>query len=196
MLNLYHPVYVYICFERICYVFKFAPPPTHLPTFWDNFYEAWHIIVMWKYHIQKCFIPSWISFLYVSMSAWMNKFTWPKPHPKGNYYHTKCCSESIIMYVWEIFERRDHPIPIGRPNMKTVGLIIWLTIVIWNTGKSVVMDSGLCVLKGLLETRKRGVSGSALMKIFVIGLGGFIETLLRSNSGQNILVMWDVLVVN
>ena len=34
----------------------------------------------------------------------------------------------------------------------------------WSTGKAVVMDVGLCVLKGLLEMSKRVVYGSVLIK--------------------------------
>ena len=50
------------------------------------------------------------------------------------------------------------------PNVKTFGLIIRLTRVLWSAGKSVVLDIGVCVLKGLLEEKKRGVYGSALIK--------------------------------
>ena len=107
----------------------------------------------------------------------MNKFTRPgfflcprKPYPKGNAYHTICCGESGIMYGWEIVERRYNLIPMGQPefetstNMKTVGLMRRLTRALWSTGKAVIMDSVFCVLKGLLEMRKRGVCGSALIK--------------------------------
>ena len=74
------------------------------------------------------------------------------------------------MYGWEIVEGRDHPIPMGRPefetspNMKTFGLMLRLTRALCSTWKAVIMDSGFCVLKGLLEMRKRGVYGSALIK--------------------------------
>ena len=50
------------------------------------------------------------------------------------------------------------------PNMKTVGLVLWLTRILWSTGKAVIMDSGFCVLKRLLKMRKRGGYGSALIK--------------------------------
>ena len=61
---------------------------------------------------------------------------------------------------------------------------------------AVIVDSGFCVLKGLLKMRKRGVYGISIIKIGAIGLGGFIDIPLTITSGQNILVMWDVLVVN
>ena len=127
--------------------------------------------------MQKFFIPSWISYLNESMSVWMNKCTCPgfvfcpiNPHPKCNEYHPICCGESGIMYGWNIFEGRDNPIPMGRPefdtspNINMVGLIIWLMRAMWSTGKAVIMDISYCVLKGILEIRKRGFYGSALIK--------------------------------
>ena len=68
------------------------------------------------------------------------------------------------MYGW------DHTIPMERPefetstNMKVVGLILLLTRELWSTGKSVIIDSGFCVLKGLMEMRKRKVYGGELIK--------------------------------
>ena len=106
------------------------------------------------------------------------------------------------MYVWEIVEVRDHPISMGRtefetiPNMKMVGLMIQLTRALWITWKEVIMDSGFCVLKVISEMRKRLVYVSALIKRGDICLGGFMEMASTLTSGQNILVMWDVLVVN
>ena len=73
-----------------------------------------------------------------------------------------CCGESGIVYVWDIVDGRDHPIPMGQPvfetspNMKMVGLVLQLTRALWSTGKAVIINSGFCVLKGLLEIRKRG----------------------------------------
>ena len=74
------------------------------------------------------------------------------------------------MYCWEIVEGRDHPIPMGRPefeittNMKMVGIMIQLTIVMGSNGRAVIEDRGFRVLKGLLEIRKRGVYGITLIK--------------------------------
>ena len=67
------------------------------------------------------------------------------------------------MYGWDIVEESDHPIPMGRPQLKTspnintVGLVLRLIRELWSTGKSVIMYSVFCVLKGLLEISKRGV---------------------------------------
>jgi hypothetical protein len=40
---------------------------------------------------------------------------------------------------------------------KTVGLLLRLTRSIWNTGRLVILDSGFCVLKGIIELKKKGV---------------------------------------
>ena len=74
------------------------------------------------------------------------------------------------MHSWDIFEGRDNPIIMERlkfetiNNMKIVRLIILLTRLIWRTRKAVSMYISLCVLKGTLEMRKRGVYGIGLIK--------------------------------
>ena len=35
---------------------------------------------------------------------------------------------------------------------------------LWSIGKAMITDSGFCVLRGILETRKRGIYGSVLIK--------------------------------
>ena len=67
---------------------------------------------------------------------------------------------------------------------------------LWINGKAVILDSGFCVLNELFEMRMRVVYGSVLIKIGAIGLGGFMEVALTINSGQNIFMMWDILLVN
>ena len=58
----------------------------------------------------------------------------------------------------------------GRPQfeisntMNLVGLKIQLTREILSTWKTVILDSGLCVLKLFLEMRKTGVYGIELIK--------------------------------
>ena len=48
--------------------------------------------------------------------------------------------------------------------MKTAGLMLRLTRALWSNGRAVITDSGFCDLKGILEMRKRGFCGSALIK--------------------------------
>ena len=47
---------------------------------------------------------------------------------------------------------------------KTVGLLLRQTRPIWNQAKVVILDSGFCVLKGIVEVRKKGVFAAALIK--------------------------------
>ena len=150
-----------------------SPHPLLLDFFLN---ELQQIIVVCNYHMQKVFIPYRISWLDEYMSIWMNELTCPgffffplNPHPKSNKFHTICCNESGIMYIWEIVEGSYHPIPMRRPefetspNMKMFGLMLWLNRLLWSTGNKVIMDRILFVLKGFLEMRKRGVYVSELI---------------------------------
>ena len=47
---------------------------------------------------------------------------------------------------------------------KTVGLLLRTTRPIWNTGRVVILDSGFCVLSGIVELAKRGLHSGALIK--------------------------------
>lgn len=68
----------------------------------------------------------------------------------------------------ELVEGKDRPRQMGHQEFdehgKTVGLMLRLTHPIWHTGKLVVMDSGFCVLKGIVEMRKNSVFAAALIK--------------------------------
>ena len=63
--------------------------------------------------------------------------------------------------------------------MKTFGLTILLNRYLRTTGKVVIIDSILCVLKLILETSKRGVYASALIKIDTILLLGVNGELIK-----------------
>ena len=71
---------------------------------------------------------------------------------------------------WTAHQRVTRNISTGRPefeascNMKMVGILLWVTRVLLSTEKEVIMESGFCVHKGLLEIRKRGIYRSALIK--------------------------------
>jgi hypothetical protein len=83
-----------------------------------------------------------------------------KPHPVGNEYHSICCGESGIMYAIEIVEGKDKPAnkvyEYGELGT-TASLLLRLTKSIWFTGKVVILDSGFCVLKAIIELAKKGV---------------------------------------
>ena len=87
----------------------------------------------------------------------------------------------------DLFEGKDKPpkapmkaqLKLG----KTFGLCLRLENFLKNSGSVVVIDSGFCVLKLILETMNRGVCVSVLIKIGDIGLKGSMEALLTINSG-------------
>ena len=64
------------------------------------------------------------------------------------------------MYRVEMVEGKDHPREMQNPSDdkgKTIGLLRRLTKPLYSTGKVVVLDSGFCILEGLIELRKKGV---------------------------------------
>ena len=121
------------------------------------------------------FVPGYVNCLDESMSIWTNKFTCPgfmfvphKPWPVGNKYHMVCCCTSGVMWGIDLVERKDRPIALGQQeynNMgSTVGLLLRMLTPIFHKGYVVILDSGFCVLKGIIELRKKGVFASALIK--------------------------------
>ena len=119
------------------------------------------------------FTPSWVSCLDESMSPWTNKYSpgWMfvacKPWPFGNEYHMVCCSLSDILWQMEIVEGKDAPsqiVPKFNNQGKTVGLLLCVLEPIFGKGNMVVLNSGFCVLKGIVELKKHGVYASALIQ--------------------------------
>jgi len=154
---------------NLCYTDRQAP------SFRDRFWEVRQIVQEWNKWMAENFVPSWINCLDESMSIWTNRWTCPgwvfcprKPHPFGNEYHSICCCLSGIMYRVEMVEGKDHPREMcAHPSDdkgKTIGLLRRLTKPLYSTGKVVVLDSGFCVLEGLIELRKKGVFAGALIK--------------------------------
>ena len=144
------------------------------PAFRDRFWEVREILEAWNASMTEQFTPSWVSCLDESMSTWTNKYSCPgwmfvprKPWPFGNEYHTVCCSLSGILWQMELVEGKDAPsqlVPEFNYQGKTVGLLLRVLEPIFGKGHMVVLDSGFCVLKGIVELKKRGVYASALIK--------------------------------
>jgi Transposase IS4 len=161
-------------FEDILYSLEYTlrDPPT---TYNDRFFYVRDLIDAWNKNMHDCFLPGWVSCLDESMMEWTSQFTCPgfmfvprKPHPFGNEWHSICCGISGIMYAVELVEGKDSPIGLTKEfhemKQKTVALLLRLTKRLWHTGKVVVLDSGFCVLKGLIELRRRGVFAAAMIK--------------------------------
>ena len=144
------------------------------PAFRDRFWEVREILEAWNANMTEQFTPSWVSCLDESMSTWTNKYSCPgwmfvprKPWPFGNEYHTVCCSLSGILWQMELVEGKDAPsqlVPKFNNQGKTVGLLLRVLEPIFGKGHMVVLDGGFCVLKGIVELKKRGVYASALIK--------------------------------
>ena len=146
-----------------------------LPSYIDKFFQVRQMISLWNKNMTKIFQPGWLTCLDESMSRWFTKLSCPgwvfcprKPHPFGNEYHSICCSQSGIMFGIEMVEGKDRPPEIPKPDTDrfgpTVGLLLRLTKPIHWTRKVVILDSGFCVLQGILELEKLGVYASALIK--------------------------------
>ena len=125
------------------------------------------------------FTPSWVSCLDEPMSTWMNKYSCPgsmfvprKPWPFGNEYHTVCCSLSGIPWQMELIKGKDSPSEIitkYNNQGKTVGLLLHVLEPILTRGDVVILDSGFCMLKGIVELKKHGVYASTMIKSGSIG---------------------------
>ena len=132
------------------------------------------MISLWNANMAEIFSPGWACCLDESMSIWFNRYTCPgwvfcprKPHPWGNEYHTIGCGVCGIMFGIEMVEGEHAPkIPADPTNEKgnTIGLLLRLCQSIYNSGRVVILDSGFCVLQGLIELRKLGVYASAIIK--------------------------------
>lgn len=145
------------------------------PTYADKYWQVRQMLQAFNNNMASIFVCSWVICLDESMSIWHNKFTCPgwiycprKPHPYGNEYHTACCGKSNILFSLELVEGKDHPrqLPIEFDDVggKTVGLLLQMLKSYFASGKYVVLDSGFCVLKGIVELRKRGLFACSLIK--------------------------------
>ena len=85
----------------------------------------------------------------------------------GNEYHTVCCSLSGILWQMELVEGKDSPsqiIPKFNNEGKMVGLLLRVLEPIFDKEMVVMLNSGFCVLRGIVELKKWGVYASALIK--------------------------------
>ena len=131
------------------------------PAFRDRFWVVREVLEAWNSNMTEQFTPSWVSCLDESMSTWTNKYSCPgwmfvprKPWPFGNEYHTVCCSLSGILWQMELVEGKDSPseiIPKFNNQGKTVGLLLHVLEPIFGKGMVIILDSGFCVLKGIVE---------------------------------------------
>ena len=100
------------------------------------------------------------------------QLSWMDVHAKeawafGNEYHMVCCSLSGILWQMELVEGKDSPsqiVPKFNNEGKTVGLLLHVLEPIFAKGMVVILDSGFCVLRGIIELKTQGVYASILIK--------------------------------
>ena len=133
------------------------------------------MVEVWGTNMKDNFIPGYMNCLDESMNMWTNKVTCPgfmfvphKPWPFGNENHTVCCCSSGIMWGIDLVEGKDRPQQLGIQQYdnfgSTVELLLQMVSPIYHKGFIVILDSGLCVLKSIIELREKGVFASALIK--------------------------------
>ena len=74
---------------------------------------------------------------------------------------------SGILWQMELVKEKDYPseiIPKYNNQGKTVGLLLRVLEPIFTRGNVVILDSGFCMLKGIVELKKHGVYASALIR--------------------------------
>ena len=161
-------------FNEILSVHKTYEDP--FPDFKDPFHPIRAFFDAWNEQMKESFSPAWVVCLDESMSKWTHLHTCPgfifcprKPWPTGNEYHTIACGLTSIIFHMELVEGKARPkqlppLPYADQGGKTVGLLLRMTKPIWNTGRLVILDSGFCVLNGLIALAKKGIFASALIK--------------------------------
>ena len=89
-----------------------------------------------------------------------------KPHPFDNVRHTISCELTSILFRALIVEGKYRPKELEKKYSelgRTVGLKLWMCKTLYGTGKAVVMDSGFCVSRHIVELERKGVFGKYLI---------------------------------
>ncbi len=143
------------------------------PALSDKFWQIREMVSAWNTNM-KDFIAGWVLCLDESMSIWLNRWTCPgwiffpqKPHPFRNEYHTACYGLLGILFSIELVEGKNAPPEIQVQHAehgKTTGLLLRMLTTYFYTGKYVILDSGFCVLKGIIKLQEAGGFAYALIK--------------------------------
>ena len=142
--------------------------------FIDKFWEVRQMIKAWNAHMEKGFLAGWVIYLDKSMSIWHQRWTCPgcifcprKPHLFGNEYHMACCALTNILFSIELVEGKDLPPQVAvdfKEKGKTAGLLLQMLWPFFYMGRYVMLDSGFCILKAIIELQKVGVYSCTLIK--------------------------------
>jgi hypothetical protein len=148
------------------------PPPAGVK---DPFCWIRGLQKAWSDGVENNFDPGWSNVGDESVSPWTQERTCPgfmvitrKPHKFGNKHHSICCTTSCILWRLELMEGKARPRDPEKPAHellgKAVGLMLRMCEPTFGSGRVVTWNSGFCVLKGIVELKKRGVCASALVK--------------------------------
>ena len=154
-----------LCFNAITRELRFTNnnPPPYVDKFW-NFFQ---MVKACNYHMTSIFLVSYSIFLDKSVSIWHIRLSCPvwifctwKNHQFCNEWHTASCEFSDIFFVVELVEGKSHPLQdvsleFGDIGGKTVFLLLHMMKSYFDTGRYVILDSGLCVFKWFIELRMK-----------------------------------------
>ena len=87
----------------------------------------------------------------------------------GNERQNICCAFSGILFAVELLEGKEHPCQAGPLEFEdlggnTVGLLLRTIKIYFASGKYLILDSGLCDLKGLIKSMKKDVLSFNVIK--------------------------------
>ena len=170
------------CFKEILGVMSYMDKSA--PELSDKFWEVRDFIAAWNANMEVEFLPSWINAIDESMSKWLNEYT---------------CSGFIYIprKPWK-FEGKDCPWHLGEKEYdgmgRTVGTLLHLMKSQFGTGKTVVLNSGFCVLQGLVELKKNGTCPHQKKKILAktCSRGCYHQALQQQIGGRDRCNPWRI----
>ena len=128
----------------------------------------------WNLNTAEAFNPSWINVLDESMMERFNKYlprfmcVGRKLHPFINERHNICCGIMSILCRDQKVEGKYFSQQLVQKEYSELGKMVSLMLRMcrptFGSGKSVVLDSGFYVAKGITEIKSKGVYAEALIK--------------------------------
>ena len=161
-------------FNQICQALALNHRPAATT---DRFWEVRELLTAWNSRMREAFHCGWSTCLDESMMQWDDAsapgwmFVPRKFTTKGNEFHTIACTQTKIVFGLEIVEGKDRPGSLGPLKFqaqygKTPALLLRITEEsgLWGRDVVVNMDSGFCVLDGLLALKEKGIYAFAIIK--------------------------------
>ena len=140
---------------------------TNHPTYVDKFWKVHQTVKTQNDHMTSILLVSLEICIDDSMLIWYSRWICPgwifcprNPHPFGNEWYTSCCEFYGLFFVVELVKGKVHthqsgPLYFEDLGGKTVGLLLHMAKSYFTTGRHIILDSGFCVLKGLIKLSKK-----------------------------------------